>query len=105
MPADSKFMEKVIALLAPLGEISSRPMFGGYGVFSEGNMFALISGAALFFKVGDSNKEIYVQAGSHQYKPMPYLEVPDAVMNDGGKLKEWAKLSISVADKSKKTKK
>jgi DNA transformation protein len=105
MPADNKFMEKVIGLLSPLGEINGRPMFGGYGVFSEGNMFALISGAALFFKVDDSNKDAYIKAGSKQYKPMPYYEVPDQIFNNSDKLKEWAKLSIALASKAKKGKK
>jgi DNA transformation protein len=105
MPADVEFMEKVTGLLSPLGDISSRPMFGGYGVFCGSNMFALISGAALYFKADDSNKDMYIQAGSKQYKPMPYYEVPDQILSNSDKLKEWAKLSIAAASKAKKGKK
>jgi len=50
MAADKGFLEHVIILLSPLSSISSRSMFGGYGIFSEGNMFALISGSTLFSK-------------------------------------------------------
>jgi DNA transformation protein len=105
MPADSKFIEKIIGLLSPLGEIKSRPMFGGFGIFSEGNMFALISGSTLFFKVDDTNRDVYSQAGSHQYKPMPYFEVPSEVLNNADTLKKWAESSISIASKSKTGKK
>ncbi len=31
-------------------------MFGGYGVFHDGKMLALISGSNLYFKVDDSNR-------------------------------------------------
>ena len=31
----------------PLGEISSRKMFGGYGIFATGKMFALVSSGTL----------------------------------------------------------
>ena len=105
MPADSEFMGEVIGLLSPISEINSRLMFGGYGIFSEGNMFALISGSTLFFKVDDSNKETYTETGSRQHKPMPYFEVPSDIMNDKDMLHEWAKLSVAVAAKGKKRKK
>ena len=104
MAADKAFLEKVTVLLSPLGNISSRPMFGGYGIFSEGNMFALISGSALFFKADDSNMAAYKEAGSLQYKPMPYYEVPGQVLNDKSKLHDWARLSIAVAASGKKKK-
>ena len=64
MPANKEFMEKVVAKLSPLGDVKARPMFGGYGIFYEGNMFALISGTGLFFKADDANIADYQQAGS-----------------------------------------
>src|SRR3972149_12327094 len=63
MAADPDFRDQVLDLLAPIGEISCRSMFGGYGVFAEGDMFALIAGSALFFKVDDSNRAVYEEAG------------------------------------------
>ncbi len=35
MAADKDFRDQVVNLLAPLGAVSSKPMFGGYGVFHE----------------------------------------------------------------------
>jgi DNA transformation protein len=92
-------------LLAPVGGITSKSMFGGYGIFHEGDMFALISGASLFFKVSDSNRSEYEQAGSKQYRPMPYYQVPSEVLEDTGRLPDWARTSISVAHSSASKKK
>ncbi len=104
MAADKGFLEHVITLLSPLSSISSRSMFGGYGIFSEGNMFALISGSTLFFKVNDSNIANYKRVGSRQYKPMPYYEVPADVFEDTAKLLVWAQESIASAASGKKKK-
>ena len=40
MGADEEFLNHVMDLLAPLDGISNRAMFGGFGIFQEGDMFA-----------------------------------------------------------------
>lgn len=100
MAPNKDFLDLVMGRLTPLGAVSSRSMFGGYGLFHEGTMFALISGAGLFFKVDDSNRSIYEQAGSKQYKAMPYYQAPAEVLADAGKLLDWAKASVAAAHAS-----
>ena len=101
MAADKAFMEKIVEKLAPLGDVKSRVMFGGYGIFYEGNMFALISGSTLFLKADAANLDDFKKAGSKQYKPMPYYEAPVEIINDAGRLREWAKKSIAIPPKKK----
>jgi len=98
MPADKAFMEYVMELLVSFDGISSRAMFGGYGIFHNNKMFALISGSQLYFKVNESTKTIYEKAGSHQFKPMPYYEVPVDVMENSDAFREWAEEAISIGD-------
>ncbi len=97
MAADPAFRDEVVGLLAPIGDISSRSMFGGYGIFAGGDMFALISGSALFFKVDDSNRSVYEEVGSKPYGSMPYYHVPADILGDPDKLAGWARTSIAVA--------
>lgn len=104
MAADPAFLSHVMELLAPLAEISSRSMFGGYGIFARGEMFALISGKALFFKVDDSNRARYAEAGSKPYGPMPYYRVPTEVLADQARLLDWARASVAIAHASSKKK-
>ncbi len=98
MPADEDFLKDVVKKLASLQGVSSKPMFGGYGIFRDSKMFALIKGKGLFFKVDDSNRADYEAAGSKQYKPMPYYQVPDDVLANTPKLLIWAKASVQVAN-------
>lgn len=104
MAGDKHLLTKVMAELSGLGEISSRGMFGGYGIFHEGDMFALISGTGLFFKVDDSNRGAYNSAGSKQCKPVPYYQVPPNVLEDCATLLKWAQTSIDIAHATAKKK-
>ncbi len=97
MAPNKDYLDHVLGLLAPLEGVSGKSMFGGFGVFHDGAMFALISGDSLFFKVGDANRAGYEQTGCAQFKPMPYYQVPVEVLEDTGKLLDWARASVVVA--------
>ncbi len=96
MPVPDSFRDRVMTDLEPLGDIRARAMFGGYGIFEDGDMFGLMSGSALFFKVGDANRAAFETIGSEQFSGMPYFRVPDSVMDDAGMLKEWTHAAIEV---------
>ncbi len=104
MKADAGYHEHVMELLEPIGNVTSRAMFGGYGIFHEGDMFALITGSALFFKVDESNRAVYERAGSRQFRPMPYYEVPAEIMEDTALLRMWAGISMAIGHATAKKK-
>ncbi len=105
MKVSPEFLNFVMERLSPIGDIKGRAMFGGYGIFHEDLMFALISEGSLYFKVNDSNRDIYEKAGS---KPFPhgisYWEVPTEVFEDTTKLHGWANISITIAHEAAKKK-
>jgi DNA transformation protein len=105
MPTDNGLLDQIIDLLASVGGISSKAMFGGHGVFHEGAMFGIIKGNGLFFKVNESNRPEYEKASSNQYKPMPYYQVPADVMDNHVTLLQWAQASIKVAHETTTKKK
>ncbi|MFC1872562.1 TfoX/Sxy family protein [Chloroflexota bacterium] len=104
MAADKVLLNHVMDLLAPLDGISDRAMFGGFGIFHEGDMFALITNSGLHFKVNETNLGAYQEAGSKQFKPMPYYEVPADCLDDRTMLLEWAKISIAIGHATAKKK-
>ena len=78
-------------------------MFGGYGIFHEGLMFALKADDILYFKVDDSNRDMYEKAGSNKFPHgISYWEVPAEVFEDVDKLHKWANISIAIAQAKKK---
>jgi len=100
MNASPEYLNFIMDKLSPIGGIRSRAMFGGYGIFYEGSMFALIAEDTLYFKVNESNRAMYKKA---QSKPFPhgisYWEVPAEVIEENSKLLDWANLSIGIAQK------
>jgi len=105
--AKDDYANYIVDKLSGVGDVSSRAMFGGYGIFNESLMFALISDGVLYFKVDDSNREIYEKAGSSKFQHgISYWEVPTEVFEDTARLYEWANISIGIAQaKAKKKKK
>jgi DNA transformation protein len=95
------YLNLILEKLAPIGDIKSRAMFGGYGIFHHGLMFALISEDILYFKVNETNRGIFENA---QSKPFPhgisYWEVPTDILEENDKLHEWANRSIDIAEEA-----
>jgi len=84
--------------LSVIGDVASKKMFGGYGVFIDAKMFALIdSSGALFFKCDESNEGRYLEVGADKHGRMPYRELPQEIWDDDYKLLEWAQLSADIA--------
>ena len=90
--------------LAPLGEVTTKKMFGGYGVFTDGVMFALVDSAGgAFLRADESTSPRFEQAGSEAHGRMPYWKIPEVVLADPSSLLRWATEARDVAKAAKKT--
>lgn len=68
MPRDNSFHEYVVHdLLGNVPGISSRAMFGGFGIYKNGVIFAIIVESELYFKVNDQNRAEFEKIGSHPF--------------------------------------
>jgi TfoX/Sxy family transcriptional regulator of competence genes len=56
MVASDSFAEFLHELLAPLGRVTIRRMFGKTGVFCEGLMLGMVTDNTLYFRVDDRNR-------------------------------------------------
>ena len=92
-----------VGLLAEAGDISSKKMFGGHGLFESGVMFGLINSSGdLFFRVGDDHVSDYEQVGARKHGKMPYWSATDEVLSDRKQLLAWAKRAVGTAHALKK---
>ena len=83
MAKTTPFVDQLLQTFAPLGEVTAKPMFGGFGVFGDDQMFALVTRAGiLHLKTDDQNRAQFVDAGMSPHGKMPYYTVPDAVGAD-----------------------
>lgn len=91
----------VYDLLEGVPGITSRAMFGGWGIYKDQVIFAIIIEGELYFKVDDSNRAEFERLGSHPFTyakkdgkqvTMSYWLVPETVLEDREKLFDLLKL-------------
>ena len=108
MTVSADFLAYVLDQLAALGEVSSRRMFGGAGLYCEEFFFGLIADDTLYLRVDDSNRGDYTARAAQPFRPyadrpelsMSYYEAPAEVLEDALTLTEWARLSVEVAQRA-----
>jgi len=97
MAPEPGFVDHVMARLEPFGDVTTKAMFGGNGIWESGDMFALITAdSELHFKVDVQTRPRYEQAECAQFRTMPYWSVPGDVLEDDTQLAEWADEAIEV---------
>lgn len=112
MPKDDSFHKYVMdEVFQEIEGITSRPMFGGFGIYKDGVFFALIADGQLYFKVDESNQADYERYSSKPFVytghknrdvTMSYWELPVEIMEDRDELVKWIEKSVSARKSSKK---
>ena len=101
--AADEVAESLLEKLEPLGEVTSRKMFGGVGIFESGSMFALVTSHGVpHLKVNESNQAQFDKEDAKRFGKMPYYEIPGRVLANTRSLRSWAKKSIAIANSSQK---
>jgi DNA transformation protein len=104
--------DEVVAYLNQVAPVTARGMFGGFGLYTEGVMFALIAYEVLYFKIDDENRGDYELAGMGPFTytrngkamAMSYYQLPDKVYADLGLLYDWLEKSAAAARRGKRMK-
>ncbi len=108
----SAFVDYVVQdLLFGLEGVRARAMFGGFGVFKENVMFAIIAEDQLYFKADGTNRKEFEQRKSQPFTypsrgktvTLSYWEVPGEVMDNRDKILHWAQRAFKVARKIQKS--
>lgn len=109
MPVTPEFRDYVIDQLAGFADIQVRAMFGGYGLYAEGEIFSFLLDDVLYFKADDANRGRFEAEGARQFVPfsrgkpfpMPYWDVPLDVIEDSDRLCAWAAMALAAGRRGK----
>lgn len=100
---DDSFVQFVVDQLMALGEVESRPMFGGYGLYCGGAFFGIVHADRVYFKTDAASRKEYEAAGMKPFRPSAaqtlknYMEVPPDALEDAAELVRLAEAAIAVA--------
>ena len=111
MTATADFAEYVRELLAATGHVAARKMFGGYGLYLDGVMFALIAHDVLYLKADERNRPALERAGSMPFTyeakgrrtTLAYWRAPDEAMESRDLMAPWARGALDAALRAKAT--
>ena len=104
----NEFVEYLLELLQGLGQIRARAMFGGYGIYSDDIMFALVADEVLYFKTDVKNLPDFEKRGLGPFRyerngkqyAMSYNEAPGETLDDPDEMALWARKAIDAAHRS-----
>ncbi len=114
MPKRSEFVDYLLEHLAPLGEVTAKSMFGGWGIYHEARMFALVADDTLYIKVDDISRADFERENLRPFRyerrnkgeaVMDYYEPPTAAIDDRDLLCTWARKGIEAAARAAAKKK
>jgi DNA transformation protein len=107
MTTRSAILSFVLDQLDGIDDISSRPMFGGIGLYFGAVFFGIIFKDILYLKVDAQTRADYERAGMKPFTPytnrattMQYYEVPAGVLENSENLTAWARKAIAAAERS-----
>lgn len=94
-----------LELLSGVGEVRGRRMFGGWGLYLDQRMFALIADGELFLKADDDNEAQFRAAGCtpfvYQAKgrdmALRYFRPPSEALDSPEDMLPWARLAWEAA--------
>jgi DNA transformation protein len=111
MAVSASFKGFLLEQLNQILPVTSRAMFGGLGLYSDGLFFALADDDVLYFKADDTNRGDFERAGMGPFRPfgderaMAYFEVPAELLEDEETLASWMAKALAVAARAAAAKK
>ena len=109
---NDSFLDYILDILLTYGNVKSRRIFGGHGIYASGIMFAIIINNEIYFKADNILAKKYKVLGSYPFSykrdnkiiALSYWIVPQEVLEDVDQLKSWFDSSLEVAKNNRKKK-
>lgn len=105
MSLSAEFGDYVAELLAPLGRVRLKRMFGGAGIYVDEVFIAIVVDDVLYLKVDDENQARFEAAGSSPFVyeakgrrvVMSFWRAPDEAMDSPALMHDWARGALAAA--------
>ena len=105
MAARDAFASYCAELLAPLGPVRVKRMFGGHGIYLDGVFIAIVAGETLYLKAHAETAPRFEAAGCAPFRytakgrtvSLPYRAAPAEAMDSPALMRPWAMLAMQAA--------
>ncbi len=113
MPNSPDFIAHVLELMRPTAPASSRPMFGGHGLYVDGKIVGIVVGDCVYFKTDDRNRAEFVLLGLEPFTytgragttmAMSYRRAPEEALESPEAMGRWLRSAMGAALRAVKAK-
>jgi len=112
MSRSSEFVEFVAEQMSFVGGLRVRAMFGGFGVYRDDFIFAIIDDDRLYFKADSITRVEFEVKGLSPFTyvargksmTMQYFEAPPEVFEEPEAMRSWVQKACEAAVRTKKVK-
>lgn len=106
----SEFVDNLPEVFARFGPVRARRMFGGYGIYHDDLMFALVADDVLYLKVDDKSVAAFTERGLQPFEyakdskmvKLSYYMAPEEIFDDPETASAWAVLAFEAALRARK---
>lgn len=112
----NEFVAHCVELLAPLGTVRTRRMFGGHGFYVDDVFMALTAHERLYLKADALTRSAFegarctpftfekARGGSVEPVATSYFSAPEDAMESPASMQPWARLALAAALRARATK-
>ena len=105
MAARDDFASYCAELLAALGPVRVKRMFGGHGLYVDDVFIAIAHGETLYLKADGETRQRFAQAGCSEFtyrshghtRSLGYWSAPVEAMDSPALMRPWAQLAMEAA--------
>lgn len=102
---EQAFVTYVVELMQSTGPANAKRMFGGYGIFLDGVMFALVADSVLYLKADkeieneykDRDLEAFTYNKNGKEIRMSYFQAPEEALENIEVMNAWANKAYGAA--------
>ena len=101
-----EIVRHALELFAPLGSISTKAMFGGWGFYCDDLFFALVAHETLYLKADGQSAALFSEAGGEPFRfsykdgrveTMNYWTVPETALESPAEMLPWGREALAAA--------
>ena len=108
----TEFVEFLHEVFADFGPITARRMFGGWGLYHGGLMFALVKDGRLYLKADEATRHQFTSRGLSPFRylkkgktvALSYYLAPEAIYDDREEAAAWATRAYGAAQRAAQAK-
>lgn len=104
MTLTQAYVERAVAAMSRVDEVSYRRIFTGAGIYHRGVQFAFIVNDHLYFRADEYSRPLFEHKGMPTFQPRgttqiesSFYQLPNDILDNPRELKHWMRIAVEAA--------